>query len=149
MIIDTLENLEKYVSLNPLFKEVIDFLKENELGSLEPGKHFIKEKDVFVNVQMAKGKTKEETVMEYHKEYIDIQIPLSAEETFGYIPTCALPEAEFNVEKDIAKVPNVPGQSYVTCSPNMFAMFFPQDGHAPCISKEAELKKAIFKVKVS
>jgi len=29
----------------------------------------------------------------------------------------------------------------------MFAVFFPQDGHAPCISQEKELKKAIFKVK--
>ena len=37
MIIDTLENLEKYVSLNPLFKEVIDFLKSNDLMTLEPG----------------------------------------------------------------------------------------------------------------
>ena len=63
MIIDTLENLEKYVSLNPLFKEVIDFLKSNDLIGLEPGKHFIKDKDVFVNVQMAKGKTKEEAIM--------------------------------------------------------------------------------------
>jgi beta-galactosidase beta subunit len=27
-------------------------------------------------------------------------------------------------------------------------IFFPQDGHAPCISDKAEIKKAIFKVKV-
>ena len=68
--------------------------------------------------------------------------------TFGFVPTCELPEVEFNEEKDIAKVPGVKGQSYVTCTPTMFAMFFPQDGHAPCICEKAELKKAIFKVKV-
>jgi beta-galactosidase beta subunit len=27
-------------------------------------------------------------------------------------------------------------------------IFFPQDGHAPCIAEEPEIKKAIFKVKV-
>jgi beta-galactosidase beta subunit len=27
------------------------------------------------------------------------------------------------------------------------AIFFPQDGHAPCISDAPEIKKAIFKVK--
>ena len=32
MIVDTLENLEKYVSLNPLFAEVVKFLKENDLN---------------------------------------------------------------------------------------------------------------------
>jgi beta-galactosidase beta subunit len=27
------------------------------------------------------------------------------------------------------------------------AIFFPQDGHAPCIIEKDEIKKAIFKVK--
>ncbi len=148
MIIDTLENLGKYVSLNPLFKEVVDFLKSNTLEDLDAGKHPIKDKDVFVNIQDAKGKTQDEAVMEYHKEYIDIQVPLTANETYGYIPTGELPDAPFNEEKDIAKVPDVKGQSYVTCTPGMFVVFFPQDGHAPCISEAKELKKAIFKVKV-
>lgn len=76
MVIDTLENLEKYVSLNPLFKEVVDFIKANDLNSLEIGKHEINGADLFVNVQMAKGKTKEAAVLETHKKMIDIQIPL-------------------------------------------------------------------------
>ena len=39
MVIDTLENLDKYVSLNPLFKDVLNFIKSNDLNSLEIGKH--------------------------------------------------------------------------------------------------------------
>lgn len=54
MVIDTLENLDKYVSLNPLFKDVLDFIKSNDLNSLEIGKHEIKGSDLFVNVQVAK-----------------------------------------------------------------------------------------------
>ena len=61
MVIDTLENLEKYATLNPLFKDVCNFLKNNDLNALEEGKHFIKEKDLFVNIQTAKGKTKEDS----------------------------------------------------------------------------------------
>jgi beta-galactosidase beta subunit len=30
----------------------------------------------------------------------------------------------------------------------MMVIFFPQDGHAPCIIDEPEIKKAIFKVKM-
>ena len=42
MIIDTLDNLGKYVGLNPLFADVVSFLKENDLSTLEDGKHPIK-----------------------------------------------------------------------------------------------------------
>lgn len=133
------------MSLNPLFKDVVDFVKANDLDSLEPGKYEIKGSDLFVNIQVAKGKTKEVAVLETHKKMIDIQIPLSAEETYGYTPLCNLPEAEYNSVKDITKYEGA-ADTYVTCKPGEFAIFFPQDGHAPCISEEPEIKKAIFKV---
>ena len=147
MIIDKLENLKKYESLNPLFPKVVEFLQGNDLDKLETGKHEIVGKDLFVNIQMAKGKTPDEAVIETHDKMIDIQIPLSASETFGYTQRDALPKAEYNAEKDITKIPNLAADSYVTCQPGMFAIFFPQDGHAPCIAGVPEIKKAIFKVK--
>lgn len=91
MVIDTLDNLEKYATLNPLFADVVKFIKENDLNTLEEGKHFIKEKDLFVNIQTAKGKTKEEAKLETHKRMIDIQIPLSTCETYGYTPYATSP----------------------------------------------------------
>lgn len=147
MVIDTLDNLSKYESLNPLFKNVVEFIKANDLCKMEAGKYEIAGKDLFVNVTTAKGKTPDEAVLETHKEMIDIQIPLSTAETYGYTPLRDLPEATYNAEKDITKIPGLAAQSYVTCQPGMFAIFFPQDGHAPCISLEPEIKKAIFKVK--
>ena len=146
MVIDTLDNLSKYESLNPLFKDVVEYLRNNDINTVEEGKHEIKGADLFVNVTTAKGKTKDEAVMETHKQMIDIQIPLSVAETYGYTPLCNLPEAEYNAEKDITKMPGIAAESYVTCQPGMFAIFFPQDGHAPCISGEPAIKKAIFKV---
>ncbi len=146
MVIDTLENLEKYVSLNPLFKDVVDFIKSNDLNALETGKHEIKGSDLFVNIQNAKGKSKEKAVLETHKQMIDIQIPLSSAETYGYTPLCCLPEAEYNEAKDITKYEGA-ADTYVTCKPGEFAIFFPQDGHAPCITDAEEIRKAIFKVK--
>ena len=78
---------------------------------------------------------------------IDIQIPLSGNETYGYTPRRYLPEGEYNKAKDITKLPDTPADDYVTCRPGMFAIFFPQDGHAPCISEEEGIRKAIFKVR--
>ena len=56
-------------------------------------------------------------------------------------------EAEYNAEKDVTKYPGQPGSTYVECRPGMFAMFFPQDGHTPCIATCEQFKKAVFKVK--
>lgn len=147
MIIDTLDNLGKYVGVNPLFADVVEFLKVNDLSMLEKGMHSIKGDDLFLNLTTAKGRTKEQAVLETHIEMVDIQIPLSGEETYGYTPLQDLPSFEYNEEKDITKYGDLMAQTYVTCKPGQMAIFFPQDGHAPCISNQTEIKKAIFKVK--
>lgn len=147
MIIDTLDNLNKYAALNPLFSDVIEFLNSHDIQTLEAGKYPIKDKDLFMNLQVAAGRSKEAAFLETHIEMIDIQIPISCAETFGYTPLCDLPDFEYNTEKDITKYGDTKPQTYVTVNPGQFAIFFPQDGHAPCITDEPEIRKAIFKVK--
>ncbi len=145
MIIDTLENLSKYASMNPLFAKAIEYLTTTDLNAQEVGKVVLQGTDLVVNFQMAKGKTKEQAQLETHKKFIDIQIPLSATEVMGYTPANALPEGEYNEEKDITKFMG-PAESYIAVKPGMFAIFFPQDGHAPCISPEETIKKIVVKV---
>ena len=135
------------MALNPLFADVVDFLKCHDLNTMEAGKYPIKEKDLFLNLQMAKGRSQEAAVLETHVEMIDIQIPLSGDETFGYTPLSDLPSFDYNAEKDITKYGETKAQTYVTVKPGQFAIFFPQDGHAPCITNVPEIKKAIFKIK--
>ena len=147
MIIDTIDNLGKYVALNPLFADVVEFLKTNDLQTMEVGKYPIKDKDLFLNLSLAKQRTKDTAILETHINMIDIQIPITCAETFGYTPLEDLPDFEYNAEKDITKYGDLMAESFVDCQPGMFAIFFPQDGHAPCISMAPEIKKAIFKVK--
>ena len=80
MVVDRLENIEKYASLNPLFAQAIEFLKSHDLNALEVGKTELKGKDLLVNVAQTKPKTKEDAKLETHKDFIDIQIPLSGTE---------------------------------------------------------------------
>lgn len=147
MVIDTLDNLEKYVTLNPLFPKVVEYLKTVNLMEQPQGKVQLDGKNLVVNYSLAKGKTKEQAQLETHKRFIDIQIPLSCTEYMGYTPLCDLPEGEYNEEKDITKYA-IPAQTYVAVNPGMFAIFFPQDGHAPCISDEETIQKVIVKVLV-
>lgn len=147
MIIDTLDNLEKYASVNPLFAKAIAYLKTTDLKTHEVGKVELEGKDLVVNFSMAKGKTKEQAQLETHKNFIDIQIPLSCTEVMGYTPACNLPEGDYNAEKDITKFA-LPSEAYIPVHPGMFAIFFPQDGHAPCIADEESIQKVIVKVRV-
>lgn len=102
MIVDTLENLEKYAGLNPLFAQAIEFLKSHDLNALEVGKTELQGKNLVVNVAQTNPKTKEQAKLETHNEFIDIQIPLSGIETMGYTPASSCTPADaYNAEKDI------------------------------------------------
>ncbi len=145
MIIDTLENLGKYVALNPLFAKVIDYINGTDMAAHAEGKELIDGERVFANFCVAKGKTKEEAKLETHDKMVDIQIPFNCAETMGYTPRKDLPELEYNEEKDITFYEGL-AQQYVTIEPGMFVIFFPQDGHAPCVSESEEIRKVIFKI---
>ncbi|MCD8260178.1 MAG: YhcH/YjgK/YiaL family protein [Bacteroides sp.] len=147
MVVDKLENLEKYVSLNPLFAQAILFLKSTDLNAQPIGKVELKGKELVVNFAEAAPKTKEQAKLETHNEYIDIQIPLTGPEVMGYTAgaDCIPADAPYNPEKDITFFEG-PATDYITVKPGMFAIFFPQDGHAPGIT-ETGVKKVIVKVK--
>ena len=146
MVVDKLENLEKYVSLNPLFAQAVQFLKSTDLDAHEIGKITLKEGELMVNFSQTRPKTKEEAKLETHNQFIDIQIPLSGVEVMGYTPRTDLPEEEYNAEKDITFYKGL-AKDYLTIAPGMFAIFFPQDGHAPGVTSDG-VKKVIVKVRV-
>ncbi|GAE23519.1 probable beta-D-galactosidase [Bacteroides pyogenes JCM 10003] len=64
MIVDTLENIEKYVALNPLFAQAVEFLKSHDLQAMEAGKTEVKGKELVVNIVRTKPKKKEEARLE-------------------------------------------------------------------------------------
>lgn len=147
MIIDKLENLEKYSALNPLFAQAIEYIKNNDLAAMPVGKVELKGSDLVVNIAQTKPKTKEEAKLETHNVFIDIQVPLSGVETMGYTPTadCKPADACYSAENDITFFDGL-ADSYIDVHPGMFAIFFPEDGHAPGISTTG-VKKVIVKVK--
>ena len=147
MVVDTLENLGKYASLNPLFAQAIEFLKSTNLNALEVGKTELKGSDLVVNVQQTAPKTKEQAKLETHNVFIDIQIPLSGAEVMGYTAAkdCRPADAPYNAEKDITFFEGL-ADDYITVKPGMFAIFFPQDGHAPGITPTG-VKKIVVKIK--
>lgn len=146
MVIDRIENLEKYVSLNPLFAKAIEYLRATDLNAQELGKVKLQGNELVVNFSQTKPKAKEEAKLETHNSFIDIQIPLCGVEVMGFTPRANLSESEYDYNNDISFYEGL-AESYITIKPGMFAIFFPQDAHAPGISPVG-VKKVIVKVLV-
>ena len=147
MILDSLSNSAKIESLHPDFKKAFDYVKSLDFSALETGKTELNGKDLVVNVSAITGKTAEAARMETHEKFIDIQIPVTAPETMGWKATGDLKEISvaYNPEKDVTFFADKP-TAYVQVNPGQFAVFFPEDGHAPGIG-EGNYLKIIVKVK--
>lgn len=149
MIHDTLDNFGKYTCLHPRFSKVAEFLATHNLKDLPQGRvEILPDGELFANVSTATGVALSEANVEYHRKYIDIQIPLETTEQMGWMPTQKVPASiVYDDSGDCGYGPGKP-TSYVTVTPGEFTIFFPQDTHAPCIGAGLSMPKVIFKVRV-
>jgi YhcH/YjgK/YiaL family protein len=149
MIIDTIKNAPKYISLHPLFAKAFDYINATDLTNQEDGKFEIAEglKAIFSN---APGKTREGSVSKFecHNHHIDIQLCIHGKETIGWKPReqCNAENGAFNAEKDVQLYHEEP-DTYFELTDGQFAIFFPEDVHAPMIG-EGAIKKLVIKVRI-
>lgn len=148
MILDSLENSSLYEHLNPLFPKAFDYIKKLDFSNIETGKTEVDGLNLFVGISDSKLKEKQDAKLEAHNKYIDIQIPISKKEIFGWSAreTLKKPIGEFNTDKDIIFFEDTPA-SYIEVNPRDFAIFFPHDAHAPCIG-EGTVRKIVIKIRI-
>lgn len=146
MILDSLNNTSAYESLHPLFKKAFEYVKSTDFFSLEAGKTELEGKQLIVTIAEIFGKNKTEALIETHDKYIDIQLPLIGREKIGWKPRSELNEVSvpYNQVNDITFYVDKP-TSYSKIYPGQFAVYFPEDGHAPGIG-EGAIRKVIVKV---
>ena len=147
--------LDRFADLlprEPRFAKAAAFLSRTDLATLPVGRYEIDGKDVFASVQECKLKDRaSDPKPEAHRAYIDIQVPLSGEETFGYgWLTEKNYTKPFDRKKDFGLYREQPLQ-WRTLKPGEFAVFFPPYGvHAPCCregGEERAVRKLVIKVR--
>ena len=149
MIIDTLTNASKYFSLHPSFAKAFDYINQNNVATLADGIYETPEGlKVIVNTDM--GKTAEASLAKFecHDKNIDIQLCVKGLETMAWKPRekCLTPNGEYNPDKDVRFFSDAPDMSF-QLTDGQFAVFFPEDVHAPMIG-DGEIKKVVIKVKI-
>lgn len=147
MILDHLSRAEKYFNMHSSFKHAFDFVKKTDLNALPLGKTPIDGDDIYVVVATDEAGN-ERRKLETHRSYIDIQLPIEGSFPLEWhdVDSCKNTADDYNEEKDVIYY-NDPPLFTVHLVPDMFAVLFPEDAHAPQ-PPMTRTKKAIIKVAV-
>jgi YhcH/YjgK/YiaL family protein len=148
MILDTLACAGRYVALHPRFARAFTFLAGTDLESLPTGRHEIDGDAMFVIIDRKDGRGHDGARLEAHRRYIDIQYTLRGEEEIGWTPLtgCAGADGAFDTDRDIVFFRDLPS-AWLRLPRGTFAIFFPEDAHAP-LAGQGALVKAIVKIAV-
>ena len=135
--------------LNPAsWNAALKFLKEKDLNVLEPGRYDLLDDGTYINID--EYTTKDSAHFEAHRKYIDIQYLTKGKE---YIFVTALEPAKqheiqaYDKAKDIEFFDKEEYTPHLL-SPDNFMVFFPEDGHKPCMKVDTNetVKKVVVKI---
>jgi YhcH/YjgK/YiaL family protein len=146
MIIDTLAQRSRCALLHPRFARAFEFLAGAGLALLPAGRTTLDGDRLYVSIDHTDGRGRDGARLESHRRYIDIQVTIAGSEEIGWRPVsaCTEPAGPFEPDRDVGFFRDRP-ETWLVLPPGQFAIFFPEDAHAP-LGGQGPLKKAIVKV---
>ena len=155
MVLDELSEHRRYLSLHPAFARAFEFLTHADWNEYFPAspegaghstRQPIDGERIYVAIDLAQGRGREGARLEAHRRYIDIQLTIDGDEEIGWKPTgdCSSTAIAFDAAKDITFFHDRP-ECWLSVPAGRFAIFFPEDAHAP-LAGRGTLKKAIVKI---
>ncbi len=147
MILDSLHNASRYTDLHPHFRQAFDYLQQTDFSKLDDGTIELHGREIYVTIATNVGKNT--APLEAHRNYIDIQMPLSGEEQIGWKPTidCKTISETYDAQRDIEFFADE-FDNKITLKPGQFVIFFPEDAHAPAMANNV-LRKLVLKIKIN
>lgn len=164
MVLDRLIHWRRYAALHAGFPAAFAALADAQSADLPPGKHSIDGDRLYLIVGRDGGRGRDGAKLEAHRRYIDIQLTLAGQEEIGWSPladsvsaartpatgaasaVAIEPDAPYDAARDIAFYSARP-EAWLALPPGTFAIFFPDDAHAP-LAGLGEIIKVVAKVAV-
>ncbi|QWT42411.1 YhcH/YjgK/YiaL family protein [Dickeya dadantii] len=143
---------EKY-ALHPIIHQAIDYISTTDFTAMATGKYDIIPGKMFCLLQEFTTEPADERLAESHFKFVDIQYLLQGEETIGVARgsrdnTVIEDKSEHH---DIVFYRDIQNESFISLTPGMFAVFFPEDLHRPCCQSQGQsfIRKAVIKIHIS
>ena len=146
MIVSRLENSSRIESLHPLFKQLFDYVKTHDLLNAPLGRIELDGDNLFINNVNPECVPADKQVLEMHRDYIDVHILLTGQETIGWkaVETLEHQAQAYQKEGDCALYSDRP-TLFATLQPGEFAIVYPEDPHAPVIGEGINRKSKTLK----
>ncbi len=147
MIVDRIENFEKYTPLGQRISLALAYIRATDFSQFEVGEYPVSGRDVFAIVSDYALKPESQGRLEAHRKYIDIQFLAQGGESIGYLPFSGQQETvAYDEPGDFAFYAGDP--SLVHLEQGMFAIFYPEDLHMPGIGEpDKSVRKVVVKVR--
>lgn len=130
--------------------KVFEFLKNNDLSTLEIRRFDIDNDNLYATVSEYTTKNEEDAKYEAHRKYIDVQYVIKGQELIGLAPINNRLETleDYDPGRDIEFL-TVKGGINLKADPGRFFLFFPEDAHCPGMKdgENSTVKKIVVKVK--
>ncbi|MCC6695815.1 MAG: YhcH/YjgK/YiaL family protein [Candidatus Hydrogenedentes bacterium] len=148
MILDVLKNWRQYTWVNTRFNAGFEYLDALD-PAVADGTYEIQGRDLYCMLQSFDTTPVEGHEFEAHREYADIQYVLEGTESILWAPREGLALTK-PYTPDIEFFSLTPAPTDLVLSPGQFAVFMPDDAHAPCVAYKTpcRVRKAVLKVKL-
>ena len=147
MIYAHIDEAKNYYGLGDVFAWALRQLAREDLKTLPAGKTELIPGKAWYSIDEPTTRPKELAPFEAHREFIDIQMTISGDERIG----CAhisrvVPAGAYDEERDIQFFRG--DGLTLDCRKGMFAIFFPEDAHQPCVApaEPAKIRKVVVKI---
>ncbi|MDG6894882.1 N-acetylneuraminate anomerase [Volucribacter amazonae] len=134
--------------------EICEQLQQMDLNQLSEGRHELSD-EIYMNVQCLQTEAPQLRKAEFHRNYIDIQLLISGQESMQY--SLAMPKEEdytpYNEQDDyqLSLTHYIEQANTLTLQPNQFVVYLPFEVHKPCChlgEQSVDIKKLVVKVPI-
>lgn len=149
MILDHQHAAARYVPLHPGLATALDWLGRESWLELSEGRHALDGDRLVAIVARETGRGEQAARLEYHQRYIDVQVALEGEDLIGWSArgACSQEAQTYDAERDVGFFADRPSL-WFPLRPGHFAIFFPEDAHAP-LAGSGTVRKLVLKIAVS
>ena len=149
MVLDSIENAERYLHLGEGIAKALHYIQNNDLTKVQPGKFELDNDRLVMNVFEFEATNTNACRLEGHRRYIDLQYWVTGSELMGHEVLNAQPVLEAYNDKTDCIFYDC-NSSFSRVLPGTFVIYFPTDLHTAVVDplSTSKVKKIVFKIMV-